>query len=95
MPDIDRSAIHKALTEKGFIHVPAKKHDIYILIFCEKKQQISTYMSRGSNYKSYGTNLLREMSRELKININELVGFVDCKIKYENYIELLKEKKLL
>jgi hypothetical protein len=95
MPSRNRNKIHKALIEKGFHYINGTKHDIYILTFNGKKQQISTFMSRGSKYRSYGTDLLKEMSRELKMNINELVGFVDCTIKYENYIALLKEKKLL
>lgn len=95
MPDRDRRDIEKALTSKGFTHVPGRDHDLYILTLVDKKLQIGTYISRGSNYKSYGTSLLREMSRELKINVQQLLQLIDCDLKEKQYIQLLKDKRLI
>lgn len=95
MPDRDRRDIEKALTSKGFIHVPGRNHDLYFLTLNDKTLQIGTYISRGSDYKSYGTSLLREMSRELKINVQQLLQLIDCDLKEEQYKKLLQSKGLI
>ena len=95
MPARDRADIQKSLQCKGFIEIPKTAHDFYIFTLDGKKTQISTFTSRGSNYKSYSTDLLKLMARQLKISLAELLDLIDCDLTQENYLSILKEKRLL
>lgn len=95
MSDRDRADIHKALVSKGFIEITGTNHDLFILEVEGKKTQVSTFTSRGSKYKSYGTNLLGAMKQQLKLTSSELLQLIDCPLTYDRYIELLKERSIL
>jgi uncharacterized protein (DUF39 family) len=95
MPDRDRSKIQKALRNKGFVETEGTKHDIFTLVIDGKYTQIGTFFSRGSDYKSYGTTLLGQMKNQLKISMAELLELIDCKLKYPEYISILKKKKII
>jgi len=87
----DREEIRSSLLQKGFKE-KGNDHDYFFLYINGKKQPIFTFLSRGSNYKSYGNPLLAKMSRQLKLTKQELLDLIDCDLNGEKYIEKLKER---
>lgn len=90
----DRADIERALKKKGFKQ-EITDHRYYTLFYNQKKTAIFTKISFGSDYKVYGQTLLGLMSRQLKINNHQLIKLIDCDLSGEDYLEILKNKKIL
>jgi hypothetical protein len=58
--------------------------------------EITTKLSRGSLHKDYDDALLSAIRKQLKFkNIQQLLKFIDCTFKKDDYIKLLNEQGLL
>lgn len=91
---IEREKIRQALLKKGFREKP-NDHCFFHLYIKEKKQNIFTYLSYGSGYKDYGDELIHKVAHEIGLVKSELIDFVECKLKPEQHIELLKQRNRL
>ena len=84
--------IKEGLTKKGFITVQGD-HTFLFLSVEGRKSSIRTKISHG--IKEYGDNLLSYVARELHISTKQLDDLLDCPLKYEDYLSILKTKKIL
>jgi hypothetical protein len=94
MAQRDRERIRSSLTSKGFIE-ENNDHYFYSLIYQNKKTAIFTKLSKGSNYKTIQQKLLSLMSRQLKLSNHEFLELIDCEMTGEQYVQILKDKKIL
>jgi len=92
MPE-KRDNIDAALRSKGFERQNNKDHYRYNLVFADKITHIGTKISRGSNHKTIGDNLLIQMYKQLRMNnIAELRKYIECKYSYDAYLKSLRER---
>jgi hypothetical protein len=91
MAQRDAGDIKKALLQKGFY----SENSDHTFFYYEDNQNIFTKISHGSKYKSYGDDLLGKMSRQLKITKSELLKFIDCPLRKEDYLIILRAKGLI
>jgi len=84
--------IKGSLENKGFKQ-SISDHYWYVLYIDKKKTSIRTKVSFGIN--EYGDDLLSKMSHQLKISKKELEGLIDCPLSGEEYISILKNKKII
>jgi len=90
---LKRNEIDSALTTKGFCKVDRKKdHYYYYLKVDGIDVGIFTKISRGSKAREIGEPLLSIMAKQLKINKKQFIAFVDCTVKYRDYLEILRGK---
>jgi len=84
--------IKDSLIKKGFIS--EQRDHTYLFLRVEgRKSRIHTKISHG--IKEYGDNLLSIMSRQLYLSTKQLNDLLDCPLSYEEYLSILKEKKIL
>jgi len=87
--------IKKVLEKKGFVLEPEKNHhNFYYLVIDGKKQAVKTYFSHGK--KEYGKSLMAQIKKQLKFQeTDKAEDFFDCPMSKEQYIEMLKELKVI
>lgn len=78
--------VRSALTSKGF-KLSEKDHHFYYLYQDGKKTQIRTKVSHGES--EIGDPTCGLMARQMKLTGPQFREFVDCKLKSEEYVELL------
>lgn len=84
--------IKEGLTKKGFIPVQGD-HTFLFLSVEGRKSSIRTKISHGN--KEYGDNILSLVARQLRITTKQLDDLLDCPLSYEDYLTVLKEKKII
>lgn len=84
--------IKEGLTKKGFIAVQ-RDHTYLFLCVEGRKSRVHTKISHGLS--EYGDNLLSFVAKELHISKKQLADLLDCPLSYEEYLAMLKAKKIL
>ncbi len=95
---VARKKIESNLPKKGFIIDPdnSSHHKYFHHIYKGRRTGIYTYTSRGSNYKTYGKELLGKMKLQLRLNrTRDVVDFVECTLEENDYNIILDKKGLL
>jgi hypothetical protein len=78
--------IQAALTLKGF-RLDNTHHHFYWFFHGNRKTSIRTFVSHG--IKEYGSSLLTNVRKQMKLAGNQLDEFIDCDMSGEAYRELL------
>ena len=95
MSQIDRSQIEWALAQKGFIRKDGS-HRYFHHQYNGKITGIKTYTSHGSQYKTYGDDLLKAMKKELRLDtLQEVRNLLLCPMDTDAYNQKLKSKGLI
>ena len=81
---------------KGFYLDPKKTrdHDVYRLD-AKPTEPVLTKLSRGSGYRTLGPKLVNKIGRQLKLSKKQLKDFVECPMTKAQYIEHLRETRVL
>ena len=87
----ERDQIVSSLKKKGF-QPKEGKHTLYILYVDGKKTSVFTKISHGSEYREYSDSLLDLVKRQMGLTTSQLHEFIDCKLEYGPYVELLRAK---
>lgn len=82
-----------ALTSKGFRESEGD-HRYLTLYVNGVKQSIWTKVSRGSR-KSIGEGLIHQMARQTKLDKPQFLKLVQCPMKSDEYLEILRGKGYL
>lgn len=85
--------IKNGLKRKGFSEKETKHHDKYVYYVEGKKAPVYTYLSRGVNEIPF--KLLKEMAKQLGLDYDEFIDLIECPLKEEEYVEILKSKGIL
>lgn len=87
----DRRDVQQSLSRKGFEECQSPHHTHYIYYTAGgQKTPVKTRVSRGSNYKSLGDDLLGQMAKQCKLTKADFINLVDCPLSREEY-----EKRLV
>lgn len=93
---IEREKIRKALKGKGYFEVTKKKdHDFFYLILNGVKHPVFTKLSRGSSYKNYSDDLVRDVYKQIRLSKTEFLEYVECSLRFEDYVKLLLERNII
>ena len=93
---IEREKIRRALKGKGYIEVTKKKdHDFFYLFLNGIKYPIFTKLSRGSSYKEYSDDLVKDVYKQIRLSKVEFAKYVECSLKLEEYVKLLLERNAI
>ena len=85
--------IIKALTKKGFDRIMSK-HQKLVLQVDGKHTTVYTMFSHGGG--NPGKDLLSKVKKDLKFqNQDEFESFIDCTMKYEEYVNDLRTKGII
>lgn len=91
-----KSKIIRKIKEKFKVKEDQKRHHIYYWILYKDKPILRTRCSHGSGGKEIDDNILVEIKRQLAFNTKkQLMEFEDCKMKSEEYFNLLKQKNVI
>ena len=85
--------IKNGLKRKGFSKEETTHHEKYVYYVDGKKAPVYTYLSRGANEISF--KLLKEMAKQLGLDYDDFVDLIECPLKEEEYIKILKLKGIL
>lgn len=92
---IDRKEIESSLVAKGFVEEDTHHRYFYHEIR-GKRTGIHTHTSHGSDFKTYGDNLLKLMKKQLRLDtLSEVADLFKCPMTGEAYNDFLKNKKLI
>ena len=92
---IDRKEIESSLVAKGFVKEDSHHRYFYHEVK-GKRTGISTHTSHGSDYKTYGDNLLRLIKKQLRLDtLRQVADLFKCPMTGVDYNGILKEKGLL
>lgn len=92
----EREKIRKALKGKGYVEVTKKKdHDFFYLFLNGVKYPIFTKLSRGSSYKEYSDDLVRDVYKQIRLSKDEFTEYVECSLRLEDYVQLLTEQNVI
>ena len=92
---IDRKEIESSLVAKGFVKEDSHHRYFYHEVK-GKRTGISTHTSHGSDYKTYGDNLLRLIKKQLRLDaLSQVADLFKCPMTGDDYNEILKKKDLL
>ncbi len=95
MSRIDRVTIEQSLLRKGFV-LEETHHRYYYHEFKCKRTRANTYVSTGSNYKTYDDALMKRMKKELCLDtLQEVRRLLHCEMDGEEYNEILRSKGLI
>lgn len=90
---VDRRDIDSNLTRKGFIKDEQTKHTYFHHEHGGKRTGVSTFTSRGSQYKSYTRELLGQIKKQLFLDsTRQVVDLCTCPMDIGQYIEILRRK---
>jgi len=93
---LDRSDIISVLPSKGFKKKEKRKHTYFYHVYNGKESGITTFVSRGTKYKSYGNELLGVMKKQLKLStLPQLKDLIECPMTTDKYNKILKESGFL
>ena len=90
---IKTNKIRKGLLKKGFLEERSHDHVIFRLYDEGKKTNIHTKISHGES--EYDDQLISLMARELNLKKDSFLNLIECKMKHEDYIKILKKKGIL
>jgi hypothetical protein len=88
-----------ALERKGFVEKPSsgkgrgQDHRRFVLVVDGKKSGVRTMLSRG--YKELEDNMLGLMAREVRLSKREFLRLIDCPMDRAEYLEFLRDSKVL
>jgi len=85
--------IMKGLEKKGFKKVSTHHHIFFYYTLQGVKTSIRTKISHGK--REYDDILLKQISKQLKIEKGELDQLIDCPLGQKEYEEILKNKKII
>ena len=87
MSQVPRDMIESALPKKGFVSVPAKQsHRYFYHEYNGQRTGAYAYTSHGSNYKTYGDELLKRMRIPLKLEtLKDVKDLLLCPMNLETY----------
>lgn len=88
---LERRAIDAALKNKGFRVDTLADHDKYWLHHNGVKQAIYTKLSRGTNYRTIGDDLVSKIARQVKLPRRKFEELVDCSLSEADYIAFLTQ----
>lgn len=92
---VDRRLIESNLPSKGFVEENTHHKYFYHEYQC-RRTGIFTYTSHGSQYKTYGDSLLKQMKKQLKLDTTkQVVDLFQCPLTKDEYNQLLKNKGLI
>lgn len=94
MACVKRADIQAALLKKGFKQ-RENDHAFFYFYYNEKQTKIRTKLSHGSGHSDIGDNLLGLIAKQLKLTKKELLSYIECHIKEEQYAKILSEKGIL
>lgn len=84
--------IRDTLSNKGFI--PVNGDHVYLFLMINgRKSAIRTKVSHGNI--EYGDVLMGCIARQLHLSNKQLSSFLDCTISYDEYIKILKKKRII
>ncbi len=89
---LERRDIDSALTRKGFRVDQDSDHDKYWLFYNGTEQAIYTKLSRGTQYRTIGDDLVGKIARQLKLTKPKLEELVDCSMTGPDYRAFLKQR---
>ena len=92
---IERSQIERSLQSKGFVRDEKTNHTYFHHEVNGKKTGISTFVSRGSSYRTYSDSLVGQIKRQLRLDNAQTKRFLECPMNGAEYSEILKSKGLL
>ncbi|WP_287961280.1 hypothetical protein [Acidiplasma sp.] len=90
---IKTNKIRKGLLKKGFLEERSHDHVIFRLYDEGKKTNIHTKISHGGS--EYDDQLISLMARELNLKKDSFLKLIECPLKHEDYIKILKEDRIL
>lgn len=91
--NLKRNEIDSALTTKGFNKVDRKRDHYYYYLYVDGVDVgIFTKISRGSKAREISEPLISVMAKQLRINKKQFIEFVDCTVKYLDYLQILRGK---
>ncbi len=83
------------MVAKGFVKEDSHHRYFYHEVK-GKRTGISTHTSHGSDYKTYGDNLLRLIKKQLRLDaLSQVVDLLKCPMTGDDYNGILKKKDLL
>ena len=80
-------AFEKALEKKGFIK--DKTHHNMFWLYCEGKKT-SVYTKTSHSEKEFNDFLLSQRCKQIKLNKQQFIDFLNCPLTEENYLQILK-----
>ncbi len=93
--DLSKRKIISALKKKGFKSTN-KDHIYFYFYYKGKSTKIDTKLSHGTKYKSIDKSLQKRMQKQLHFDkLEDFISFCDCKISENDYINILKKKRIL
>lgn len=93
MSQIPRDTIESALPKKGFVEGAKQSHRYFYHEYKGKRTGAYTYTSHGSNYKTYGDELLKRMRVQLRLDtLQEVRDFLNCPMTSDVYNHKLMAK---
>jgi hypothetical protein len=93
---IERTKIEKSLSKKGFVPAERAKHRYFHHEVNGKRTGFSTFVSRGTGYKTIDDSLLRSMKQQLGLDSTKQVrDLFECPMTGEAYAQALRGKGLL
>ncbi len=96
MSQVPRDTIESNLPKKGFVLDPAKSgHKYFMHEYNGKRTGAYTYTSHGSDYKTYGDELLKRMKDQLRLDtLKEVRDLLNCPMDADAYNTKLIAKGL-
>lgn len=95
MKVIPRRVIEASLQDKGF-QKDQRDHRFWYFIHKGKKTIIRTKISTGEKHVDYGTDLLKMMQRQLRLDrLKEAKDLLICPMDEDGYIKILLSKGLI
>lgn len=85
--------IIKALLSKGFKEVKKRDHMFFRFFVGDQETRIFTKISHGAD--EYDDGLINSIAKEMCLTKRQLMDFIDCDIGYPQYINILKNNKVL
>lgn len=95
MPSLERRDVRKSLKKKGFAVTSGAKHDIFTFEPEGKLTGVSTYMSRGTSYKTLGDDLVSDMADQIELSTYQFVDLVNCPMSQSKYERISVQKGVL
>lgn len=89
MSSLKTRKIKTSLKKKGFKEGNGD-HKYYFLYINDRKTSIFTKISHGEG--EINDFLIKQMSKQTRLEKNEFLDLINCPLSYEEYIELLKQR---
>ena len=89
---LSRKDVIASLKKKGFTSREGSGHTVFV--YCNTrglKTDISTAVSRGSQYKDLRDDLISDMASQCNLSKQQFVELVKCSLSRDGYAELVEE----